>query len=306
MPQYKSYDHRLKILAFESKDVSLFTKLGIPKSTVKSWLKNGINPELVTLEIFDDEKKELCLKIIELENKIVDMNIENDLMIRSKEILNIDFDWKRFPKKEMKEQIIKLYDSVTNKFSPAKISKVIGLSLARLKSWKNSSIKCELSDHSSCPKTFPTKATKKELADIETMIKHKKYSHFTISSLANYAIKHGLVYLSPTTWSRYAKKFQWTLPRIRKYKDKNKVGIRATKVNQIWHIDITVIKLIDNSKVYLQAIIDNYSRYIIAYSIFTKIDGENTKKLIEKAIDKTKAILPQLYCDSGIENLNHS
>jgi transposase-like protein len=38
-----------------------------------------------------------------------------------------------------------------------------------------------------------------------------------------------------------------------------KQGIRATKPNEYWHIDVTIIKLLDGTKVYLHAVIDNVS-----------------------------------------------
>ena len=44
---------------------------------------------------------------------------------------------------------------------------------------------------------------------------------------------------------------QWVHP------PKPTVGVRASRPNQIWHIDTTAIKLIDGTKVYLQAVVDN-------------------------------------------------
>jgi putative transposase len=42
------------------------------------------------------------------------------------------------------------------------------------------------------------------------------------------------------------------------------VGIRADAPNELWHIDVTIIKLIDGTKAYLHAVIDNFSRRILA------------------------------------------
>ena len=63
------------------------------------------------------------------------------------------------------------------------------------------------------------------------------------------------------------------------------------------------MKLTDNTKVFIQAIIDNYSRCIIAWETFTKIDGKNTKQLIQTACRNMDTV-PDLYFDSGVENLN--
>ena len=135
------------------------------------------------------------------------------------------------------------------------------------------------------------------------MIQSPKYAHFPISNLAVYAAKLEKLFLSTSTWLQYAKKFKWSRPRKRKYKSKNKVGVRASKVNQIWHVDISVMKLVDNTKVFIQAIIDNYSRCIVAWETFSKIDGKNTKRLIQTACRNMDTV-PELYFDSGVENLN--
>lgn len=51
----------------------------------------------------------------------------------------------------------------------------------------------------------------------------------------------------------------------------DKVGIRAARVNEIWHIDVTTVVLADKSKVYIQAILDNYSRYVLAWHVSQKL-----------------------------------
>jgi len=48
------------------------------------------------------------------------------------------------------------------------------------------------------------------------------------------------------------------------YPEKPKIGIRATHPNEYWHIDVTVIRLLDDTKCYLHAVIDNFSRRILS------------------------------------------
>ena len=70
MARYKSYDHRLKILVIDADNLDLFKKFDIPKSTMKTWRKNGINSNFITLDIFDEDKKNLCQRIIKLEDEL--------------------------------------------------------------------------------------------------------------------------------------------------------------------------------------------------------------------------------------------
>ncbi len=62
------------------------------------------------------------------------------------------------------------------------------------------------------------------------------------------------------------------------------------------------MKFIDGTKIYIQAIIDNFSRYIVAHQVFTEVSGENTKELISKAT-KNKSV-QELISDAGVENIN--
>lgn len=45
--------------------------------------------------------------------------------------------------------------------------------------------------------------------------------------------------------------------------EKYRVGIRANRINEIWHIDITEFRCVDGGKIYLQVLMDNFSRKII-------------------------------------------
>jgi len=45
-----------------------------------------------------------------------------------------------------------------------------------------------------------------------------------------------------------------------------KEGIRASKPGELSHIDVTIIKLIDGTRTYLHAVIDNFSGRILAWT----------------------------------------
>ena len=49
-------------------------------------------------------------------------------------------------------------------------------------------------------------------------------------------------------------------PRLRIHPAKPKVGLRTMQANEMWHIDTTVIRLLDGTRAYLHAVIDNFSR----------------------------------------------
>jgi putative transposase len=65
---------------------------------------------------------------------------------------------------------------------------------------------------------------------------------------------------------RFVRKCSWRRPRLRVHPVKPKVGLRTSRADDMWHIDTTVIRLLDGTRVYLYAVIDNFSRRILAWT----------------------------------------
>lgn len=60
-------------------------------------------------------------------------------------------------------------------------------------------------------------------------------------------------------------------------------GLEITHSNQVWCIDITYIPM-QKGFLYLTAIIDVYSRYIVGWDVSNTLDAENSLKVLRKAI----------------------
>jgi len=86
---------------------------------------------------------------------------------------------------------------------------------------------------------------------------------------------------------------------------KPKIGIRASKPNEIWHVDTSVIRLLDGTRAYLHGVIDNFSRRILAWKVSASFDPSATAEILLTASD---AIVgderPTLLADGGVENYN--
>jgi transposase InsO family protein len=68
---------------------------------------------------------------------------------------------------------------------------------------------------------------------------------------------------------------------------------------------VSVLKLLDGTKAYLHAIIDNYSRKILAWTVAERLDPTaNCQLLLAAAKHMAFAGQPLLFADSGIENIN--
>ena len=92
-----------------------------------------------------------------------------------------------------------------------------------------------------------------------------------------------------------------------KHRRKNhKKGLRASAPLEMLHMDISIFKTINNAKVYLYVICDNFSRCILGYKVSTKYDVglvvENIREVKQKytLFKNTKLIV-----DNGVENRTH-
>jgi len=61
-------------------------------------------------------------------------------------------------------------------------------------------------------------------------------------------------------------------------------GLKIERSNQLWEIDITYIPM-TKGFMYLTAIIDVYSRYVVAWDVFNSLDADNSLSVLKMAIE---------------------
>ena len=138
---------------------------------------------------------------------------------------------------------------------------------------------------------------------IKDMVTAAEYRHMPLRALSLYAQRAGHVFASATTWAKLVRQRGWRRPRRRVYPEKPKTGIRATHPNEYWHIDVTVIRLLDDTKAYLHAVIDNFSRRILSWRLSERLDPTTTCEILKEA-GKDLGLTPTIIADSGVENVN--
>jgi len=79
--------------------------------------------------------------------------------------------------------------------------------------------------------------------------------------------------------------------------------VRAARPNEYWHVDVTVIRLITGVKVYLHAVIGDFSRRILAWWLAERLNPMTTCKALVEA-GKEAGCVPTVVADSGVENVN--
>jgi transposase InsO family protein len=81
--------------------------------------------------------------------------------------------------------------------------------------------------------------------------------------------------------------------------------------NELWHIDVTVVNVRPGYKLYIQVVIDNFSRYALAWRVTESIGASETIKTLQVAKKRASELLDQtspsnstVMMDPGSENNN--
>jgi transposase InsO family protein len=165
----------------------------------------------------------------------------------------------RLPDGRAKIRILLAVDLAREYVPLRTVLRFLRLSPSRFHAWRLLQHACALNDQSSCPHTSPHRLTPAEVRAIEDIV--------PTGTLAVLAQRLGKVWASPSTWYRLVRQNGWRRPRLRVRPVKPKIGLRTTRANEMWHIDTTVIRLLDGTRAYLHAVIDNFSRWILAWRV---------------------------------------
>jgi len=302
----KIYDHRLVQLVQQTRDPSIATRLGVPRTTVAGWLRRA--PRAVTTAARGDASLE------DLRRYLVRLATRNRRLTAVLRVLFVllrtlapDLSRVRVTAPD-KVRLLRAVERTRSVLGLRRILAVLGLSAARLHAWRNAAMACQLEDQSSCPNSSPQRLTPTEIAKIGAMVTSADYRHVPTSRLAVPAQRICVVFASPTTWLRLVVQRGWRRPRNRVHPAQPRVGIRASRPNELWHIDTTLIRLLDHSRVYLHAVIDNFSRRILAWRLLDRFDPASTVAVHVEAGQAVHgpASPPTLLADAGVENKNGS
>ena len=304
MPQLpesrRSYDHRIRQIICETGNPRSFQHLRILRSTTASWLARGrrsvvsLNRQHDMASVLDENER--------LKRRTERQTAINRLLVVLLKLSGFRLDERRLPDGTAKTRVLRAVDRCKEDLSLKSSLRLMRLSPARYHAWKRADKRCELDDRSSCPRSHPTQLTPTEVSTIKDMVTATEYRHMPLRALSLYAQIAGHVFASATTWAKLVRQRSWRRPRRRMYPEKPKTGIRATHPNEYWHIDVTVIRLFDDTKAYLHAVINNFSRRILSWRLSERLDPNTTCEVLKKAgnnLDQT----PTVVADSGVENV---
>ena len=259
----RRYDHRLRELVQKTGDLDLAIRHGVPRSTARGW-RTKTATEVVSLDVLDLDTVRLQHEVLLLRRRVARLVSLLRLVVVVLKVSGVSFARVRLPEGTTKLQLLRAIERSRSHLPLRTVLRVIGVSQARYHDWTRAQ-RCGLDDRSTCPRSSPQQLTLNEVDTIRDMVTSEEYRHVSTGVLARLAQRLGKVFASPTTWYLLVRDHKWRRPRLRVHPAKPKAGLRALRPNEIWHLDTTVIRLLDGGRVYLHAIIDNFSRRILTW-----------------------------------------
>jgi transposase InsO family protein len=301
----RRYDHRLRDLVQRTGDVTIATDLGVPRSTARGWL-DAAPRVVVGLEVADLTEPELRQEILQLRRRVAKLAALLRLALALLHASGFTLARERLPEDDAKRRILRAVDRARACLPMRAVLRFLHLSPSRFQTWRRRQTACTLDDHLSCPRTSPHRLRPSEVQSIGAMVTSPEYRHVPTGRLAILAQRLGTVSASPSTWYRLVRKYGWRRPRLRVHPAKPKVGLRTTRPNEMWHIDTTVIRLLDGTRAYLHAVIDNFSRRILAWRVADRFAPVNSVAVLLEASQAAtrSASVPVVLADAGVENVN--
>ena len=166
-------------------------------------------------------------------------------------------------------------------------------------------INCSLNIFKTCFKQHPNQLTSKETTAIENLVTNPEHFGKTKTTLYYYALRNKIVSCGKSTFSKYTKALGYQKPK--KPKIPVKKGVRANRIFEWLHVDITLVPTLEDGMQKVAFVKDNFSKAILHYaSVSEKADSKFITKLFKEAYVKfnlNKAEKPiNILTDGGSEN----
>ena len=298
----KRYDHRLRELVRNTQDVSCAVQYGVPRSTARSW-RTTPSVQVVTADPLHMDAIQLQQEVLRLRTRIQKLIAVLRVLLVILKISRFSLNQIRLPDGHDKRSLLRAIDRSRSALPLRSVLRVIRLSPSRYHNWSRQE-QCALDDRVSCPRLSPQQLTAPEVSVIQDLVTSDEYRHVPTGTLARFAQRLGKVFASASTWYRLVRDQKWRRPRQRIHPAKPKIGIRASCPNEIWHIDTTLIRLLDGSRAYLHAVLDNFSRRVLAWKVTGTFDPAATAEILLTASKGVDHGLPTVLTDGGVENFN--
>lgn len=300
--KYRKYPEAVRLEISRTGNIHLFPGHNIPRTTAQYWVKTKKRRNPILLA---ENSKLLSTEREGLKQALEKERALTTLLKAIRSIFPYDFQRKRVTCKSTRQRIVAAIQACLKFHNLDFCLQLVGLSKSAYQRWRCENSFCRAAKTVLGRRTL-SQLTEQEVKIMKTYLTSKKYAHLSIPSLHWLAQREGLLFCCLETWYKYFRHFEWKRPWQKIKRIFRREGVRATRANEIWHVDVTLITTHDRKKVYLQAVVDNFSRYVLAWAITDKIGSHETVALLDRAKWRAqKSQIPStIYMDSGTENKN--
>ena len=303
-----TYDHRLRELVRKTGDPTIATEIGVPRTTAVGWLR-GEQREVVSLDVVDKSEVDLQAEVLKLRRRVRILGTVLGLLLALLRVSGFKLDGKRLPEGEDRDGLKRAVERARAVLPLRAVLRVLHLSPSRFHAWAAVSDACCPDSGDRCRRRAPNQLTPNEVGTIRDMVTAPEYRHVPTTRLAVLAQRLGKVFASATTWARLVRERGWRRPRRRVHPAAPKVGLRTGRPDEAWHVDTTVVRLLDGTRAYIHAVIDNFSRRILAFRVDERFEIANAVAVLTEAARRAVSVdrgtaRPMLVVDGGVENFN--
>ena len=115
-------------------------------------------------------------------------------------------------------------------------------------------------------KTTMRKNMESIIKTVDEFVQNEQYKDYSWTAIYYEMMRKGKAFMSLTSFYKYVKLFDNIIGR-KKFKAKQKTGIRAEKPKEIIHADVCVYRPLDYTKCFIYFIVDDFSRMILGWKI---------------------------------------
>lgn len=206
------YDHRLVRAVQDSRDVTIATREGVPRSTAAGWLRQS--PRRRAHGGGDLAVLELHRRIARLERRVEILTALLRLLLVLLRVAKPDLSRVRFAGRD-KARLLRAVARTRGVLGLRRALTLLGLSLSRFHAWARLGLGCQLDDHPSCPVQTPSRLTPAEILVMRQMATAEQFRHVPTGRLAVLAQRLSAVFASTSTWYRFVRERGWRRPTIR-------------------------------------------------------------------------------------------
>lgn len=198
-----------------------------------------------------------------------------------------------------KREFVNWLNEQKKRLNKSELLSILSISEARFQTWQAQVLfKCSDSPLARCAKISSQQLTKSEANRIRHLVQNRRFNLYATWAVA---FRKGKLKISKSTFYKYVKVLGLT-PEKTKLRKFRSGSIVSTRVHEIWHADITEIPTLDGKKSYLYAIMDNYSRAIIAFRIERVVRGYFSEATLRAAYQAVMQRKITYITDGGTEN----